>query len=576
VETYRQERVAVELSRSRVVVIDVNVDKRLREYAGVTEGEIREYKAGMKLLLKVSEGIQKHYNGQIGVRKEFYAESLTSNDRELIRRHDHPWCTLDTSPFCVAVPSLPARRNLLYPENAGCEKTREDLQLWGSPFSVLAMDDAGNAEFTPYAKAFDQSGEAELLRRAAVHFYNIPREKKLAEYLAALADALESDKIFPYIASDKLWHETVPSGSLLLVRAGADETGGYGLGDTCESRALFHFNLGLKNLEAAKGAEEHSLWGQKWEDGIAGLVGDEKLYGAHEAAISLPWFHDIIMASGDNIGGGAVQNAIGQTLPNWCGSDGLEEPCPRSTMVFVNKTELAYAKPLVDEYIMPLFSPEQREFFAVKAGAMNVLFHEEFHNFGPQSGKPKPGTAITYEMAMKDWGIMIEELKAEVGGCWGAGTIYLKAKEDFKTGLIDAEKFSEYQRQYKEMMTFSLTWTFRQVANGLAKGDLKYDRYSCLSAVVIGYLTETGVIEYDESGGFWNMDFESEEFQKGIEDLLAKILKYYVSSDVEGFDAFVKGYMEDGGKFHHLHAETIKKVAGEMPLVISEYRPRGL
>ena len=96
---------------------------------------------------------------------------------------------------------------------------------------------------------------ADIFRSAAAVFSKIPRERQFAQHLTDLAAALQSAAPYPYAKSDVSWIRFLDSPSILFLRVGADEVGGDGVGDMCECKARYHFNLGIRNSEAGEIAQ---------------------------------------------------------------------------------------------------------------------------------------------------------------------------------------------------------------------------------------------------------------------------------------------------------------------------------
>ncbi|MBI2343056.1 MAG: hypothetical protein HYV02_01770 [Deltaproteobacteria bacterium] len=456
VEAYRQELVGEELTLTYREKMTTDMDAWLRglpKEVGITEAEIAQYKTGIKALLRAGPWMSQGYGEQIGYSDTLCGESArTTADADLLSRYGHPWCLSNTSSFCVALPSLPKRTQAgVVDPRISCADVGNNMLSLGNPFSADVVDANGWQRAVPYAEHFAhiQQPVAQQLREAARAFAQIPREAALVTYLTAAAEALESRKPFPYETSDEAWRQHGRSASILYVRVGADEVGGDTIGDHCERKARYSMSIGIKNFAAAKTSDTYKPHVQAWEKYTAELIGDPALYVEGTAAMSMPLFWDIIYSVGDAVGGPAG-TVIGQTLPNWCGSDGLQEPCGRLTMIFKNKEESAYKPEMMARYLFPLLNPAHHADFLQKIGPDATILHELGHNLGPQLGKPKPGSSAEFGSGLRtketSWAGTIEEFKGQNYGIDLPGWLVLRARERVAAGEMAPEKLAETEQ----------------------------------------------------------------------------------------------------------------------------------
>lgn len=576
VEGLRRQKVKNELALTVVEPMVTDIIAKLKGFPGVRAQEISLYRDGIAKLLKVAPIMKLLYQKQIGAGPDDRIVAATNDDRELIDRYEHPWCLSDTSTFCVALPSFKKRASGIIPLDVPCNEANEI----GSPFEIVSRDGGGGLVAIPYTQAWhaDLEKAAKALNEAAAIFENIPREAKFAKHLKDEAAAFVSREPYPYAQSDISWNDALTSDSLLFIRTGPDEVGGDGVGDNCDSKARFHFNLGIKSGGATAIIDRLRPAVQGFENLFAGLIGNPENYQATEIQVQLPVFLDVVYAVGDDVGGPGG-TPIGQTLPNWCGPDGKGE-CMHGTMIYANKTIKAYSDKLMNEYIMPLFEPELKKYFNAQAGLDSVVYHEIFHNIGPRGKKKRPGSEMTYGDTLvtadgTPWGLPVEELKAQTGSMYMATIFYEGAVKKHEAGELDDAAFEEEVKRYREHITYDIAWALRMILRASRSGPEFASRspYSRLAAVQVGFLAEQGALKYNKETKQWSIDFE--KMPGAIIALTKKMGQLYVNADADQVEKFFLYYMKgDGEKL--LHRDRLLEVAGAMPSVLFDYRIKGL
>lgn len=572
----RKTKVAKELQLTVKEPIATDIIARLKELPGITNDEIAKYRDAVKRLLDAAPFIQKVYQEQVGASPDDRIAAETNDDREMIDRYGHPWCLADASEFCVAVPSFKKRASGVIGEGVKCEEAAKA----GGPFDVVTRGEGGAIKTVPYAVAWadELKPAAAIIREAAAILAQVPREAKMAAYLTATAAAMENPESYPYADSDILWNDMMSSDSLLYARIGADEVGGDGVGDNCEMKARFHFNIGIRNQGANKIVDALGGVAQRFENDLAALIGQPGDYVAAEVKVHLPVFLDVVMANGDDVGGPSG-TPIGQSLPNWCGKNGKGQ-CQSSTMIYVNKSLKAYSEDLISRYILPLFDPSLKDQFKADAGLESVVYHEVFHNIGPRDKKTKPGSAVTYGEKLiaksgESWRLPLEELKAQTGSLFMATELYKDAKAKKEKGELDEAAFAEAEKQYKQHITYDMAWNLRMILRASRSGPefASKSPYSRLAAVQVGFLTEKGALSYNDESKQWSIDFE--KMPAAVSELMKKVGKLYASGDANGTEEMFLYYMKgDGEKL--LHRDRIVEVSGPMPSVVFEYEIKGL
>ncbi len=581
VERFRREAITRELTLTYREAVKTDLDAWLKRYSDATPAQIQAYKNGVGELLRFGDVMKRLYQRQVGFSGELLAEPRSAEDEEMISRYGHPWCMGDLSPFCVALPSLAPRGSGIYPEGISCEDAQGGYLSLGNPFSIVDYDENGFLRPVPFAVAFreEQHEAAAYLRSAAQSLEAIPREVVFAKHLRAVAAALESNKPFPYVEADRTWHEHGVSDSIFFFRGGPDEVGGDHVGDMCEQKARFHLNLGLVNVEASRMTDQYRPQVQKWENRFAELVGNPELYQAQMVALTMPQFFDVIFQVGDDVGGPNGTN-IGQTLPNWCGEDGELEPCSRRIMIYVNKTDRAYSEKIMQRYIRPLFAQQHHAEFTTQGGVglKSVILHEIAHNFGPQIGKPKPGSDSTYDANLGRWRGTMEELKAQTGSLFLAGELLREARAKHDAGQLTDTQLAEAEAEYRHHILYDMGWAMRMVLRAVrTSGGTKLEGgpYSKLAAIQVGFLREQGALVYDEAKGEWSVRFEGDRMLTAVDAMMTEVLRQYANADLESVDAFAGSYVY-GEKFHLLETQRLIEVAGQMPSVLFDYEIEGL
>lgn len=574
-EKMRQESVEAELKLTVVEPVVTDIIARLKNLR-LADQEIILYRDGIKKLMEVAPLMKTIYQKQIGTSADARVAAVTDADRELFDRYGHPWGLSDTSELCVADPNFPPRRSGVIPDGLSCDIANKI----GSPFEAIVKLDSGELKAVPYAEVFapELLRSAVYLREASVIFKQMPREEKFAKYLSDLAVTFESKEPYPYAISDASWVDALTSESLLFARIGADEVGGDGVGDACESKARFHFNLGLISKEAGKIAEALKPSVDRFEKQFSELINDPANYIATPIQVEMPVFLDVIYANGDDVGGPGG-TPIGQTLPNWCGSDGKGD-CKHGTMIYVNKTLKAYNEDIMKKYIMPLFAGELQQYFNSAKGLDSVVYHELFHNLGPRDKKKKPGSEKTYgetltTSAGESWKSALEELKAQTGSLYMAGEFYKDAVAKHEGGEIDDAKFAEETKNFKEHILYDMAWSFRMILRGSRPGPEFKSRnpYARLATVQIGILVEEGALKFDEAKKTWDIDFS--KMPSAVTTLTKKVGQLYVKADADEVEKMFLNYMQGGGE-KLLHRDHLLETAREMPSVLFNYQLKGL
>lgn len=582
-EGLRRERVARELTRSYREPVTTNLDAwfaTVPSTVGLNTREEMHYREGLQNLLALGPIMHALWQAQVGfdenMQKLVLTENLTADDRELIARYGHPWGTADQGEWAVALPSLPERTSGVIPGDLTREALGTALTGFANPFSAVVRNKMGFLEAVPYALLYRAQLQeaARLLALAAEAFTMIPREATLVDYLNTLSTAFQSAKPFPFVASDAAWFQHGQSDSLLFVRIGPDETGGPGVGNQFHLKALFGLNVGLRNFASQRLVDRFARHMEAFEQRFAALIGDDTLYQAKMPELNLPEFWDIIMATGENIGG-PNGTPIGQTLPNWAGEDGLGAAQSR-IMIYVNKTKLGYKPALMQQYILPLFAPAHRADFPTSSDTAieSVVLHEIAHNLGPKEGKLRPGsTTASYGAPLGKWHHTFEEFKAQTGALLFPGDLLQRDRALHAAGAIDDDTLARSEAWYRQHLVSDLAWAFRMILRAArdANGGFAGGPYSKLAAMQVGFLAEQGALRFDQQNGWWEIDFD--KMPAAVEALAQTMLRLYAKGDFEAVNTFATRYTDpQGDGFPHLHVDRLIAVAGNMPSALFDYQ----
>lgn len=575
-EPIRQAKVRAELELTVVETESTDIIAALKKIPGVTDSEIASYRDGVKKLLEVAPIMHILYQKQIGASPDDRIKAQTDDDRELIDRYGHPWCLSDTSDECSALPSLPKRTSGVIPDGVSCDKAANT----GSPFEAISKEKDGRLVTIPYSVMWpsEHRKAVRLLKEAVQIFETIPREGKFALYLKQLADTFESKEPFPYSQSDISWTDFLASDSILFARIGADEVGGDPVGDRCESKARYHFNIGLKNKGAGEIIERLRPVIGDFEQKFADLIGDPQNYIVREVKVQLPTFLDVVHANGDSIGG-PNGTPIGQTLPNWCGPDGKGE-CLHGTMIYVNKTIKAYNERIMRQYIMPVFEEGLGSYFNPIIGLDTTVYHEMFHNLGPKEALRKPQGDTTYGQGLVtkagvSWKGPIEELKAQTGSLFMASEFYRDAQNKHNANLMDDATFERETRVFREHILYDMAWAMRHILRG-SRGGPEFQpksTYSKLAAVQVGFLSDEGALSFNQGTNRWLIAFD--KMPDAITALMKKTGELYAKADVDEVEKFFLYYIKGPGE-KELHRARLVELAAKMPSVLFDYQLKGL
>lgn len=476
----------------------------------------------------------------------------TAADREMMDKYQAPWCYASGDPLCNGLNTFTPHVSPIYPAGMTKEEAKGDFS---TPFTVVTREN-GSLEAIPYAKSFlgpKMKEAAQELRKASALAVKVG-EHSLGGYVMEVAQAFESDALFPYVKADEAWNQ-MKGHSKFYLRIGPDEVGWH----PWQLKGGFHMSFGIIDLKAADAVARYGAIRQEMEEAVARVIGAP--YQARQVEVSLPDFVNMVMENGDSRGG-VSGTSIGQTLPNWCGDDGTGE-CPSRTMIFSNKLSKAYGEETMARYTR-LLDAETMAYFRPDAVVQSIVDHEFAHNLGPmmnmQAADGKP-----IKDHLEDYTWKIEEMKAEVGSL-------------FLNHWLGAVRGWYGEEQIRQGYVGVVGWMFGHLKRAYSyykEGRLHESPspYQLLSAVLLGRFVETGAVNFNETTKKFNVHFD--KMPGVVADLLRDVGQLYMGHDKTAVVAFYDRYTKGDG-LKNLHLDAIHEVLGDVPSSLYGYEIRGL
>lgn len=548
VELRRQELVRAELAKTQYVPMVTDFSQ---EAIPADEKEMIKHilRAG-----RIMEDLFQMQLGSLAFRDQLLSGATTA-DEELVERYHQPWCQSSTDPLCNGLSTFTPKINPMEPDGLTQEEAQKLNPAFLAPFTVVQHDGASGDEAVPYAKSFlgsKMQEAAEELRTAAFYAAKVG-EGPLAEYMTKVADALGSDRPFPFVGSDDAWFR-MKGQSKYYLRIGPDEV----QWDAWQKKAGFGMTFGRIDASAASSVEKYGALRQRLEHAFAETIGAP--YQERQVAIELPDFINVVMENGD-ARGGVWGTPAAQTLPNWCGEDGTAE-CKSRTMLFQNKNAKTYSPEVLQKYGLLLDAASMAN-LEVEALSGGMVDHEFAHNLGPRQNLPaEDGQAL--EQHIGDYSLKIEELKAQTGAL-------------FFNGLLGEWK-ERTEKEVKAAYTAEVLWMFGQLRRGLPRfhqGTFHEtpSPYQQLAAVQLGYLQEKGAIVFDPAEQRFSIRYE--KMHDAVRDLLREVGQMYLRHDPKEIAAFFERYTKGDG-LASLQMPLIDQAIGQMPGNLYRWEVRGI
>lgn len=510
-------------------------------------GEKPERKALLKILLGLREPITEAFRRHIGSYQngQQVMKKGSKLERDFFELTNRTWCPTIQDPLCNALPNFAPPAPLMYPVSLSQEAAIAQ-GLLDNPFTVITETPDGKYVEVPNHKSkilgpiMDRM--AEQLRLAA-KAAKTAGEESAAVYLSQLADAYQSDALYPFVKSDAAW--AAMSGAGIYLRIGPDEV-------ECSyngwsSKACWDLTIGIKDEDSYKSVASYAKELPKLETELAVVIGAPYKPNSNRE-ITTPDFYNIIAGSGDSEGRPGEGSPIGQTLPNWGGENGKSNPKTR-TLVYVNKGLEAYNADTMGPY-RALLTEDALRYFEPSAFGVTVVDHEIGHNMGPQySVQLEDGKTIKYYIDTKR-AMRIEDIKGHAIALW-------LIDRNYRNGAYD-------EKRRNELYTANVVWMFNHMKKfvELARtGDYtSCGIYARIGALAFGYYIEDGALVYDEANKKFDINYD--KMPASNERFLRDMSQMYMRHDPEEIDKTFAKYLT-GDKLKQLHIDAIYDVAGQ-------------
>ena len=531
-DSLRREKVKLELSQGRPTLVETNLS-----------GASEEDRAIAGHLIEAAGLIERLYalqRGSTGYEAKVPADDAAS--RAMFYRNQGPWCEApktEKDPSCSAIPG-PALRRIsgLYPADVQddpkfCARLQAEpnAKALTDHFSVVVKDGAGfKAE--PYTVVWKD--EMEAVARAldaAAGAVTSSEEAALKAYLTAAATSFRTNDWEP---SNAAWVAMGSTNSKWYTRVAPDEV----YFEPCAWKAGFALQLARinpasldwqKKLDPVKGEMERAL---------ATLAGPP--YRARKVQFKLPDFIDVVINAGDQRQphGGTV----GQSLPNW----GKVAEKGGRTVVMTNLGTDADSQRQLKVQMASLFCSTTMARATTDAAAptMSTVLHEAAHNLGPVHDYLVKGKTDA-ELFGGHLSAMMEELKAQTSALYFSE--WLVGKKLVSRELAEAAHVRD------------VAWAFGHVAQGMYDGGGSPKTYSQLAAIQLGWLHQTGALEWRPNEkaangadqGCFELDL-GKKWTASVDGLARRVLAAKGTGDRAAAEKLKADFVDDTGEWKGL------------------------
>ncbi|MBU4483799.1 hypothetical protein KKA47_00080, partial [bacterium] len=339
------------------------------------------------------------------------SNSGTEDEKELYYRNQGPWCLTIEDELCKAFSEAPAKRIGYYhwPEKfeaSDLEKIRAmpDSKSLLSPFTVVRKEKDKYIAI-PFAK--DPLFEGRMkkmaieLRSAAAY----ADTSDLKQYLLALADAFESDSPFPYDISDYDW---IGLHSKWELNIGPYET----YKNPFNVKARFKLLFGILDDGTTDELDIYKNYLQTMENKLGNLAGDLYKPRRINEKTDIRAVNAVLAAGDARSHRGAT---VAFNLPNRGPS--VEEGLSKK-VILINHSEMF--NDLMKARAVLVLEPTLLSYVDGRSAAMNIVFHEFSHGFGPYNEYPIQigDKKTTVGDALGKMSHVIEEAKADTLSWW--------------------------------------------------------------------------------------------------------------------------------------------------------------
>lgn len=466
----------------------------------------------------------------------------TDIEKKFFKRYQSIWCDATDEPMCVAHFLRPPRQSGVYPPDFKCEDIKgEEVS---NPFARVVKVGA-DFKGIPFAKSDMMSDKMKEISNelvfAASHAQRLG-EAALANYLEQVAAGFTSAGPFPFSDSDEAWRRLIDESQYFL-RIGADEFEW----DPCKTKAGYYMVFGMIDSGASRAFEKYLLFVPQANEESARIIGTP--FKARPVEVQLPVFVNTIMANGE--GRGNVFGATGaQSLPNWCGADGKQIPCPQVNIIYTNEVRKLYSPEAMGK-IGGLFEKGVMGHYSTDAQLKLHVLLGLAVNFGPRMNEVGRVTGRPYrETFGSELALTLELLKAQT---WAVYLVDILKRN----GVLS-------DKEAKEVYTAVIFRCLDQVRrlgqpNPFAK----------IGAIEVDWFLEHGVLKYDKTAKKLGIDYEM--FPAVVKDLYRTVCRLYLEENQSLTDSFLLKYTSGQG-FERLVPSDLRKDLRGMQSILFDYQ----
>jgi hypothetical protein len=435
---------------------------------------------------------------------------------------------------CSAIGGAPKKISGLYPASIQeqedfCEglKKHDNAEALRHQFNVVVADGAG-LKAVPYNVHFAEDMalvSAELKKAAAA--IGSASEAAFKKYLLAAAQAFLDNNWEP---ADEAWAAMNVNNSKWYLRIGPDEV----YFEPCSLKAGFHVSFARINQDSIAWQRKLDPVKKDMEQAIAALAG--KPYKARDVGFHLPDFIDMVLNAGDSRPPHGA--TIGQSLPNWgpVANEGRGR-----TVAMTNLYTDADSKSELELQAKSMLCPASMAKFTSDPAPqiMGTVLHEAAHNLGP-AHEYKVNGKKDREIFEGPLASMLEELKAQTAALYYTDWL---AEKKILTAL-----------EAEQAHVRDITWTFGHISRGMYTATGSPRTYSQLAAIQIGFLIETGAIEWKASDKAANgedtgcMDLHLDKFPAEVKKLMTDVAGIKARGDKKRALELKKRYVDVDGE----------------------------
>ena len=532
-EKSRRELVRLELSQGRPTLVETDLTKSSDEDKAVADHLL---KAAVIL-----EQLYAHEKGTTELAAKVPADDAAS--RSMFHRNQGPWCEApktEKDPACSAIPG-PALKHLsgLYPAAVqtdpkfceALEKEKNGKQLSNNHFAMVVTEGTG-FKSVPYTEAW--KGEMDALANeldAAAAAITSKDEAAFKAYLSAAAGSFRTNDWEP---SNAAWVAMGPNNSKWYARIAPDEV----YYEPCAWKAGFALQLARINLDSLEWQKKLEPVKNDMEKALATLAGPP--YKARKVEFKLPDFIDVVLNAGDQRNPHGA--TIGQSLQNW----GPVAEKGGRTVAMTNLYTDADSQQALKGQMASMFcaATMARTTTDPKPATMSTVLHEAAHNLGPAHDYAVKGKK-DHEVFGGTLSAMMEELKAQTSALYFAD--WLVARKVIPAELAEQAHVRD------------VAWAFGHISRGMYDGGGKPKTYSQLASIQLGWLAQTGALEWKAGEkaangvdvGCFEVDV-GKKWKSSVDALAKRVLKAKGTGDKADAEKMKAELVDDTGEWKKL------------------------